>query len=108
MPASQAKWNTLFADGVRQVRARYPNGNPQDSSGICFSSTNRPGEGCDGWLSAEGGYGGSLPGSNFAGKVSLVRLVRVLGSWVKPCGKRLGIRKGGKGAVRLPNILVLT
>ena len=27
---------------------------------------------------------------------------------VKPCGTRLGTRKGEKGAVRLPNILVLT
>ena len=36
-----AKLNQLFVDGVRQVRARYPNGNPQDTSGICFSSTNR-------------------------------------------------------------------
>ena len=31
----------------------------------------------------------------------------VLGSWVKPYGTRLGMRKGGKGAVRLPKILVL-
>ena len=31
----------------------------------------------------------------------------VLGSWVNPCGTRLGIRKGRKGAVRLPKILVL-
>ena len=31
----------------------------------------------------------------------------VLGSWVKPCGTRLGIRKGEKGAIRLPKILVL-
>ena len=36
-----ARWNTMFVNGVRQVRARFPNGNPQDSSGICFSSTNR-------------------------------------------------------------------
>ena len=66
-----AKWNTFFADGVRQVRARFPNGNPQDNSGICFSSTNRPGEGCEGWLTAEGSYGGSLPGSTKIGTVSL-------------------------------------
>ena len=66
-----AKWNTLFADGVRQVRARFPNGNPQDNSGICFSSTNRPGEGCEGWLQAEGAYGGGLPGSTKVGSVSL-------------------------------------
>ena len=31
----------------------------------------------------------------------------VLGSWVKPYGTRLEIRKGEKGAVRLPKILVL-
>ncbi len=66
-----AKWNTFFVDGVRQVRARFPNGNPQDSSGICFSSTNRPGEGCKGWLKAEGAYGGRLPGSKSVGTVSL-------------------------------------
>lgn len=30
---------SLFVDGVRQVRARYPNGNPQDNSGLCFSAT---------------------------------------------------------------------
>jgi hypothetical protein len=27
--APPAKWNTLHVDGVRQVRARFPNGNPQ-------------------------------------------------------------------------------
>ena len=31
----------------------------------------------------------------------------VLGSWVKSCGTRLGIRKDETGAVRLPRILVL-
>ena len=40
---------SLFVNGVRQVRARYPNGNPQDTSGVCFSATQRPGEGCAGW-----------------------------------------------------------
>ena len=32
----------------------------------------------------------------------------VLGSWVKPCGTRRGIRKCGKGASKLPKILVVT
>jgi hypothetical protein len=41
----------LFVNGVRQVRARYPNGNPQDNSGICFSATQRPGEGCKSYSS---------------------------------------------------------
>ena len=31
----------------------------------------------------------------------------VLGSWANPRGTRLGINKGGKGAVRLPKIIVL-
>lgn len=45
-----AKWNTLHVNGVRQIRARYPNGNPQDGSGICFSKANHPGEACDGYV----------------------------------------------------------
>jgi len=52
-----AKWNTMHVNGVRQVRARYPNGDPQQGSGICFSKTNRDGEGCSGYLSARGGLG---------------------------------------------------
>ena len=57
-----AKWNTLHVDGVRQVRARYPNGNPQDNTGRCFSAQQHPGEGCLGYLSAQGSAG-SQPGS---------------------------------------------
>jgi len=53
--------SSLFLNGRRQVRARYPNGNPQDSSGICFSATQRPGEGCSGWSSCAVGSTGSQP-----------------------------------------------
>lgn len=60
--APPAKWNTLHIDGVRQVRARYPNANPQDNSGKCFSKIQHPGEGCDGYMQASGQAGGSLPG----------------------------------------------
>jgi hypothetical protein len=44
---------SLFVDGARQVRARYPNapGGPEVSSGLCFSATQRPGEGCAAWSS---------------------------------------------------------
>jgi hypothetical protein len=59
--APPAKWNTLHIDGVRQVLARYPNGNPQDQTGICFSKPNHPGENCSGYLPARGQQGGSLP-----------------------------------------------
>lgn len=50
---------SLFVNGVRQVRARYPNGNPQDTSGICFSAQQRPGEGCKGYTSCVTGQTGS-------------------------------------------------
>lgn len=52
--APPAVWNTLHVNGVRQVRARFPNGNPQDNSGLCFSKVQREGEGCDAYLSARG------------------------------------------------------
>ena len=43
---------SLFADGVRQVRARMPNGNPQDNSGICFNGGIHPDENCRSYKSA--------------------------------------------------------
>ena len=52
-----ALWNTLHVDGVRQVRARFPNGNPQDNTGRCFSANQHAGEGCGGFMSAQGGAG---------------------------------------------------
>jgi hypothetical protein len=52
---------SLFVNGVRQVRARYPNGNPQDTSGVCFSATQRPGEGCAGYTGCVRGQTGSQP-----------------------------------------------
>ena len=64
-----ALWNTLHVDGARQVRARYPNGNPQDNTGKCFSKTQYPNEGCPGYMSAKGGAG-SLPGSTVVHVVS--------------------------------------
>ena len=68
--APPARANSLFVGGVRQVRARYPNGNPQDETGICFSSTNHPGEGCPGYLTAHGGAGGTLPAGSKIATVS--------------------------------------
>jgi hypothetical protein len=52
---------SLFVDGMRQVRARYPNGNPQDTSGICFSAHQRPGEGCASYTGCVRGQTGSQP-----------------------------------------------
>ena len=48
----------LFVSGQRQIRARYPNGNPADNSGLCFSKTQRPGEGCNGYSRCSTGDGG--------------------------------------------------
>lgn len=41
---------SLFIDGVRAVRARWPNGNPSDGSGPCFVPRSMwPNEGCTSW-----------------------------------------------------------
>ena len=52
--------NSFFVGGQRQIRARYPNGNPQTKAGTCFSKVQHDGEGCDAYLSAEG-QAGDLP-----------------------------------------------
>jgi len=64
-----ARLNTLHVNGVRQVRARFPNGNPQDSTGLCFSASDRAGEGCPGYLGAHGGSG-ELPAGPAASTVT--------------------------------------
>lgn len=33
------RFNSLFVRGKRQTSARYPNGNPEDITGLCFSRT---------------------------------------------------------------------
>lgn len=53
--------NSLFVGGTRAVRARYPNGNPQDETGICFSATQRPGEGCASYSTCATGSMGTQP-----------------------------------------------
>ena len=52
---------SLFVNDERYVRARYPNANPDDGSGPCFSATQRPGEGCAGWSNASIGSTGVQP-----------------------------------------------
>ena len=74
--APPALWNTLHVDGVRQIRARYPNGNPQDNSGLCFSKIQHPGEACDGYLGAKGQSGKNLPSSNVVAEVQYPNLDR--------------------------------
>lgn len=56
--------NSFFVNGVRQVRARYPNGNPQTTSGTCFSKQQHPEEGCTAYLQAEGQAGDLPPGTS--------------------------------------------
>eukprot|EP01062_Namystynia_karyoxenos_P011319 TRINITY_DN14045_c0_g1_i2.p1 TRINITY_DN14045_c0_g1~~TRINITY_DN14045_c0_g1_i2.p1 ORF type:complete len:875 (+),score=181.70 TRINITY_DN14045_c0_g1_i2:105-2627(+) len=62
--------NQLFVDGERQVRARYPNANPQHGDGKCFSKTQRDGEGCANWLSPKK-VSGSLPGGTTVAHIAL-------------------------------------
>jgi hypothetical protein len=62
--APPARWNTLHVDGVRQIRARFPNGNPQDNTGRCFAaSQHNATEGCAGFLVANGSASSTQPGS---------------------------------------------
>jgi hypothetical protein len=61
--APPARANSLFVGGVRQVKARYPNGNPQDSTGLCFAAVDHDGEGCSSYMAAHGGVDGTLPPS---------------------------------------------
>mmetsp|Transcript_6076 Transcript_6076/g.11612 ORF Transcript_6076/g.11612 Transcript_6076/m.11612 type:complete len:955 (+) Transcript_6076:182-3046(+) len=65
-------FNTLFVGGKRQIRARHPNGDPDDLSGLCFSKADHPedGEGCAGWARAAGGHGGQLPAGRKVARVS--------------------------------------
>ena len=52
---------SLFINGARQQRARYPNANADDGTGPCFSATQRAGEGCDGWSKCALGATGTQP-----------------------------------------------
>ncbi|XP_065196933.1 uncharacterized protein LOC135828411 isoform X1 [Sycon ciliatum] len=47
-------FTTLFVNGVRQIRARYPNGDPQQMSGVCYYVSQEGDEGCQGYATASG------------------------------------------------------
>ena len=57
----QASFTSLFMNGKRQIRARFPNGNPQEQSGLCFSKAQYDGESCPGYLEAMGQVGSFQP-----------------------------------------------
>ena len=81
------RFNSLFVNGKRQISARYPNGNPEDITGVCFSKTDWPeegnssaasgaGRGCDSyWGGIEFGSGGNwgppLPAGKKVGEASM-------------------------------------
>ena len=49
--------------GRRLIRARTPNGNPEDASGLCFmGSALLPGEGCAAYIRSAGGAGEKITG----------------------------------------------
>eukprot|EP01043_Picozoa_sp_COSAG02_P025906 COSAG02_NODE_1474_length_12424_cov_6.185639_2_plen_710_part_00 len=85
--ARPERFNSLFVNGKRQISARYPNGNPEDITGLCFSKTDWPeegnssapsgaGRGCDSyWGGIEFGSGGNwgppLPAGKRVGEASM-------------------------------------
>ena len=72
-------WHGMARHGTAciQVRARYPNGNPQaNTAGICFSKPQHPGEGCSAYLSAKGGAGSPLPPSRAVSSLNFKDLDR--------------------------------
>ena len=81
--------NSLFVNGTRAIRARFPNGNPQDQSGKCFSAVNRPGlEGCSGYTKAKGPSSpATLDGGTTVARVAHAGLNRG-NSPTKGCGKQ--------------------
>ena len=46
----------------RLIRARTPNGNPEETSGLCFMKGVLPSEGCDGYIPHAGGAGETFVG----------------------------------------------
>ena len=55
LPQGTPYFTSLFVNGIRQVRARFPNGNPQSMSGLCYSKSQQSDEMCPGYLQASGG-----------------------------------------------------
>eukprot|EP01043_Picozoa_sp_COSAG02_P005859 COSAG02_NODE_161_length_32629_cov_10.363142_27_plen_493_part_00 len=48
--------NQLFVDDSRMIRARWPNGDPETTSGICFQNgVSARNEGCAGWIAPDAG-----------------------------------------------------
>ena len=44
-----ANFTALFVDGARAILARFPDGNPEDVSGMCVGRPTFANEGCSGW-----------------------------------------------------------
>lgn len=67
--------NQLFIDDSRMVRARWPNANPETTSGICFQNgVSARGEGCAGWIVPDAGTTKQPPG---------ISVTPISGGW--PC-----------------------
>ena len=45
-----ANFTTLFVDGQRAVLARFPDANPEQTSGLCIGRASYADEGCQGWI----------------------------------------------------------
>ena len=62
--------NQLFVDNARQTLARFPNGDPEASSGLCFQGPELPVEGCGSWLIPDGGVKAKQPAGHSYNKLN--------------------------------------
>jgi hypothetical protein len=62
--------NQLFVNNARQILARYPNGDPEASSGLCFQGPELPSEGCGSWLIPDGGVKAKQPSGHSYNKIN--------------------------------------
>eukprot|EP01043_Picozoa_sp_COSAG02_P042302 COSAG02_NODE_3586_length_6523_cov_2.494630_5_plen_594_part_01 len=63
--------NQLFVNNARQILARYPNGDPEASSGLCFQGPELPGEeGCESWLIPDGAVKAKQPSGHSHNKLN--------------------------------------
>ena len=95
-------WRHIFSSAPQKTRVRNPR---RKEEGGAAPSTTSPA--LQYWRDLrENVESYSNPGQ--ARALACAHAQSVPGSWVKPCGTRLGMRKRGNGAVRIPKILVLT
>jgi hypothetical protein len=63
--------NQLFVNNARAILARFPDGDPEASSGLCFQDPELPGqEGCGSWLVPDGAVKAQQPSGHSHNKLN--------------------------------------